>query len=364
MFANVGVSKPPRTGDGYAEVKRAHDDNIPMFVDADDVTTGPIQTMLNSNRFRPRFAESLQTDTIIYLHYDRRLSIIVADKTWNAIFLLAELKKLVLDAAGTKHARFYFTIASGEGTEEIADVHWVGIELVRGPVRDGPIAILYDPGACKSTRPTWFGSKPVQYGLLLPLVSDPEVRKAFDWGETPEIWGKFIGRRRALRAAEMAALRSEGLRKRYGSEAGSELLSLLPALGVRAFEPKIFACQTDHSDYFCQIWVLYLFRERALGHQPAEIERDVDILGKEGILRITLIAFVKAAVRSDIASVYWKERMPIPRVDGGQTMGDDFYAWLLHAIKHRDFGRCYLEGRLAEGRIARMEREMDQIHLL
>lgn len=346
IFAGVGVSPAPEEGDGYEAVKVVHGKKSPMFAGADEVTEGPLQVMMNNvPGFRGKFTEGLGSDEIRYLRFDRRLSIDPAKKTWNAASLLVDLKRVLMDAADTRHDRFYFTVQFGEGVEEGLLVHWVGVEVSRA--KGDPPMILYDPGACGDVtrRPAWVGSKPIQYGLLLAILSDPDVRKAFDWAPVSDgTWGSFVTRRRALQAAEVAGLRSEELRRRYGSEAGTELAQLLPALGARPFGPKETACQPSREDYFCQSWVLYLFRERARGRAPGQIERDIDEMYRRGKVRRAIVDFVVDALRSSAGREYWENKRAIPREKGGSTTGVDFYAWLLHAASLDSFGREFLEG--------------------
>lgn len=341
LFRKLGISKIPEEGDGYDEVKQRHEFHSTFrFRGAGDATQGPLQSMMNSVEFRMNFGESLATPELPYLFFDRELT--VRDNTWNAEGLVQQLKKLIVDRGDTAEEGFYTTVSYARhgGKTKLADVHWVGLEFRRGV--DADRLIVYDPGRGGGGPATWQGADPIQYGLLIALLSDPEVSKTLGWDLVPDPWGDFGSRDETLaKAADMAIF------DRTNRARDVKLGTVLRKLGVRLFNPKTTPCQVDTSDYFCQTWVLFLFGERSKGKSVEKIEESIEALcdDKEGIKQ-TILEFARSALESDVAMKYWTARRfrrgSSTKGRAVYTEGRDFYAWLRFVVSRPEFGEDFL----------------------
>jgi len=336
LFRKMGISKPPEEGDGFEIVKKKHAaDPHNRFGSADDITAGPLQTMMNNRDFRKRLGDWLAGPRLPYAAFDRELTIEI-DHTWNARELTKELKQIARDRASLDDDGFYVTIAYVyvSESEDVADVHWVGIEFKRGAASER--AVVYDPGWGGGGRPTWPGEEPIAFGILLPLMSDPQVAVDLEWTDAPiDPWGDFGSREVAIETAEQISL---------GERVADEVLvvrlhAALAKLGGRLFSPKKSPCQVDTTDYFCQSWVLYLFERRSgLGRSREQMERDLDALrGNECRIKWLVLDFVRRVVRSDVAREYWSARS-VKRGKTVATEGEDFYRWILWAVSLPEFG--------------------------
>ena len=342
LFSKLGISKVPEEGDGYDEVKEVHKLHSPTrFNEADNVTQGPLQTMFNSKEFRGSFGTELASSKLPYVFFDRELT--VADENWNADALMSDLKGIILDRKDVIGEGFYVTVSySWRDPVEVgpADVHWVGLEFRRG--KSGDAVIVFDPAGGGKGPDTWPGADPIQYGLLIPLLSDPEVIEASGWNALPsDAWGDFKTRDETLRVAADIAIFD-----RAKSAQDVKLTKILRTLGVRLFKPKTSPCQVNTSDYFCQTWVLFLFGERSKGKSVEEIEKSIETLcGKAKSLKRLIIEFTGRAIASEAARSYWSKRELRRDVSGDDevyTDGTDFLAWLKYSASLPEFGEDFL----------------------
>lgn len=344
LFADLGISRVP-AGDGYEEVKRKHRrDDRGRFEGADSVSEGPLQLMMNNERFRADLGRSFESRDLRYLPFDEQLTI-RRDGTWNARELVGKMKRLLLDLVDSPG--FYLTVSYGRVAPEdpdpnVADeIHWIGIEFRRG---SGPErATLYDPGRCGEDLRVWAGADPIAFGLMLSILSDPEVARALDWEVMPtDSWGSLGSRGEAIGRADEMILSGRDT----NMPLGLQLQRILKSLGLAVFNPVETPCQTDVDDYFCQSWVLYLFEQRAkFGKSRSDIERTVDALwDDERALRKLVLDFTIRVIESDVAREYWTSRF-VRREPGVVTSGADFYRWLLYAVHHPDYGADYLDAR-------------------
>ena len=142
IFLNVGVDRVP-SGDGFEEVKEIHGEDI--FEGAGAVTEGPIQYMMNSGRFRPKYAESLSSEDVVYLSYDQEMSI-GREGTWNADDLAKQLKNVLLGERYSTANHFFVSVAfidrssrteKGKEEGELVQVEdWVGVVRARGKEKE------------------------------------------------------------------------------------------------------------------------------------------------------------------------------------------------------------------------------------
>lgn len=349
LFANLGIDSVPM-GEGFREVMQAHArDEGERFADANSAVNGPIQLMMNSDRFRRSYAESVQSRELPWVHLDLKHALRIEGSKWNVAALEREMTSVILAfAKGSREGArgFYMNVrviwvAPGPG--DIADVHWLGIEFALGRIVPGePRVILYDPaqgGACGSET-VWRGGSEVAFGPLLRIMTTERIRTSLGWEperidpRDPDLWRPFGSRGEAIEKAERSILRGE-------VEHVDAVNRGLKLLGFEYFDPPGRACQISEGDFFCQTWVLNFFKLRSEVSSMREVRDRVEGMCLiEGGHERAISDFTREALGSRAAFEYWKAT----RVDRGTdeepdvTLGEHFYWWLRWAANRPGFG--------------------------
>lgn len=394
---NFGLEGVQEKRDGYEilkeKFKRSH-----LFKESEDITDGPYQAMVNNVAFRVKVLHEMQdrynTHEIIPLGSH---TLIIGEAEWNK----HAAKQYITDIVSLKDDEWTSVIFSfpmifeAQKGETIEDVHWVGVELFKEGETQ---AIIYDPAySCPRGKrglatSTWMDLEDSLYGLVLPIIVDPGVRKKMSWKEiNPDEINELIKEYELLPEivdlsdfAQLAVLLEYFVyNERRTSDVSFEVLKLMFKLSgnVRAFYPEFTACQISQSDYFCQSWSLYLVLSRIRGNNVSSIKRHISskVLGvmrpQRGLIeklpcpglgasvkdqmRIgkEILSFARWLVlKTDAAEDFWLKQN-VSDDDGKEYTGDMLYKWLIEATKMKRFGRQFLKDIAKERRVSIQQNE-------
>jgi hypothetical protein len=348
-FADLGVSGAPESGDGLELVRAAHVPGL-SFLEGATALDYAVPWAMDSDEFRGGFLRRHSGPELPFLDAEP----IELDSTvgsWNSEEAASRLKAVILDASDSSEARgFWVPLVSRVLEEGMTSGHMCAVEFALRPRNQRPIrAWLYNPSHCRASRTTRVTHTDLlRWGLLLPTMSDPDVRAALGWPPLgPLAWiSEFRGRSdaqfctRCLRASiryTREALESDDwfLRTREA------MARQLEWMGLNSFAPAA-PCQVGPGDFLCQTWVFWLYRFRARHDRPEDAANALDAVPLAERRR-DLLALVRAELRGPAASEFWSKQR-FERLGGGFTEGRSFAAWLAWAAERPDFGARYLAG--------------------
>jgi hypothetical protein len=362
-FADLGVSEAPESGDGLDLVRAAH---VPTpDLRGTTVLDHAVPWALDSREFRRGFLRRFFSADVPFLG-TVPLCLFSTVYAWNSEEAASRLKAAILDASDSSEARSFWVAITSQRIEREAEpsAHMVAVEFeLRPSSRRGSSAWLYNSTLCEANRSDRFAHTDlVRWGVLLPTLSDPEVRAALRWPPLdPAGWkpfdatdrGEFGSRDEALVAAKLlrrdtmgwtgwpfdATARSEAALRSATARRETALL-LLEWMGLNGFAPAA-PCQVGPEDFLCQTWVFWLYRFRVRHRRPEDALKALDatsLLERRG----DLLALVRDEFgRGGSAADFLGERR-IERAGGGFSEGRSFAAWLRWAVERPDFGAEYL----------------------